>query len=135
MTRPAARLCLALLVLLAFGCVERRLIITSEPSGALIKVNDEPMGRTPLDVSFTWYGTYDLRLEHEGYQTLQTTREAEMPWWENPGPDLFAEAIPNKRVEIKWHLQMQPAVPADDVDTETVIGHAKQLQELNRRDD
>ena len=120
--------------LLMVGCVERRLLITSEPSGALIKINDEPSGRTPLEVGFTWYGSYDLTLEHEGYHTLQTQRVAEMPWWEAPGPDLFAEAIPHKRVEIAWHLQMQPLTPADEVDPLQVIGHAEQLRETNRRD-
>ena len=109
-------------------------MITSEPAGALVFLNDEEKGRTPLEVPFTWYGVYDVRLEREGYQTLQTQRKAEMPWWENPGPDLFAEAIPNKRVQIDWHLQMQPAVPAQDVDPANLIGHAKQLRELNRRD-
>ena len=40
-----------------------------------------------------------------------TQREAERPWWEAPGPDLFAEAIPDKRVEIAWHLELEPATP------------------------
>lgn len=119
----------------AFGCVERRLLITSEPSGALVYLNDQEVGRTPLEVPFTWYGTYDVRLEREGYRTLQTQQTAEQPWWEKPGPDLFAEALPNKRVEIAWHLEMQPEVAASQTDPERVINFAKQLRELNRRDD
>ena len=121
-------------LVLSLGCVERRLVITSEPSGALIKLNDEPVGRTPLEVGFTWYGTYDLTLEHEGYKTLQTQRTAEMPWWERPGPDLFAEAIPGRLVEIKWHLQMQPQEPAGEVDALLIVEHANQLRETNNRD-
>lgn len=134
MTRAALFTCVCAALAMSLGCVERRLLITSEPSGALIRINDEPKGRTPLEVPFTWYGVYDIRLEHEGYQTLQTQREAEMPWWEAPGPDLFAEAVPNKRVEIAWHLEMQPQTPAKEVDHQETLGHARQLQELNRRD-
>ena len=116
------------------GCVERRLLITSEPSGALVHLNDQEVGRTPLEVPFTWYGTYDVRLQRPGYVTLQTQREAEMPWWETPGPDLFAEAVPNKRVEIAWHLEMEQAVPADQADPLQTLEYAKQLRERNQRD-
>jgi hypothetical protein len=34
-------------MLLLAGCVERRLTITSEPSGALVTVNSKEVGRTP----------------------------------------------------------------------------------------
>jgi len=122
------------LCVLSLGCVERRLMITSEPAGALVYLNDQEVGRTPLEVPFTWYGTYAVRLEREGYKTLETQQLAERPWWEAPGPDLFAEAMPDKRVEIAWHLRMQEAEPASEIDPERVLDFAKQLRELNRRD-
>ena len=125
---------LILIVSLTAGCVERRLMISSEPSGALVYLNDQEVGRTPLEVPFTWYGTYDVRLEHEGYETLFTQQEAEQPWWEQPGPDLFAEAMSDKRVEISWHLRMKPEQPAGETDPERVLNYARQLRELNRRD-
>ncbi|MFK7788704.1 MAG: PEGA domain-containing protein [Phycisphaeraceae bacterium] len=134
MPRCAKLLMIVCLCMLSLGCVERRLMITSEPAGALVYLNDQEVGRTPLEVPFTWYGTYDVRLEREGYTTLQTEQLAERPWWEAPGPDLFAEAIPNKSVEIAWHLKMQPAVPASEVDPQRVLEFADQLRELNRRD-
>ena len=134
MPRPAGLIAIALLCVLSLGCVERRLMITSEPAGALVYLNDQEVGRTPLEVPFTWYGTYDVRLVREGYQTLQTEQVAEQPWWEKPGPDLFAEAMPDKRVEIAWHLQMQPAEPASETDPNRVLEFATQLRELNRRD-
>lgn len=125
---------LLLIVCCSVGCVERRLLITSEPAGALVYLNDQEVGRTPLEVPFTWYGTYDVRLERTGYRTLQTQQTADQPWWEKPGPDLFAEAVPNKRVEIAWHLEMQKAQPASETDPDRVLEFAKQLRELNRRD-
>ncbi len=47
------------------GCVERTISISSEPSGALVHLNDEEVGRTPLTVPFTFYGTYSVRVTHE----------------------------------------------------------------------
>jgi hypothetical protein len=134
MPRVSALILIAFACVLSLGCVERRLVITSEPAGALVYLNDQEVGRTPLEVPFTWYGTYDVRLEREGYQMLQTEQVAERPWWETPGPDLFAEAVPDKQVEIAWHLQMTPAQPASETDPDRVLDFAKQLRELNRRD-
>ncbi|MCC5829414.1 MAG: PEGA domain-containing protein [Phycisphaeraceae bacterium] len=65
-------LCLALLGSLLTvagglgGCVRRTITITSEPSGALVHLNDQEVGRTPLTIGFTHYGVYDVRLTHEG---------------------------------------------------------------------
>ena len=86
---------LALGTLLLGGCVKRTLLIESDPPGALVYLNDEEVGRTPVTVPFTWYGTYDVRLEMEGYRTLHAEQELEQPWWESPGPDLFAEMLPD----------------------------------------
>lgn len=124
----------AFVLLLSVGCVERRLLITSEPAGALVYLNDQEVGRTPLEVPFTWYGRYDVRLEREGYRTLETERVAEQPWWEKPGPDLLAEALPGKRVEIAWHIEMIKAQPVGETDPERVLDFARQMRELNRRD-
>lgn len=134
MPRYCSLIVIVCLCVLSLGCVERRLLITSEPAGALVYLNDQEVGRTPLEVPFTWYGTYDVRLEREGYQTLDTQQTAEQPWWEKPGPDLFAEAVPDKRVEIAWHLKMKEAQPASEVDPDRLLEFAQQLRELNRRD-
>lgn len=117
------------------GCVRRTLTVTSDPPGALVYLNDEEVGRTPVTVPFTWYGTYDVRLEKDGYNALWTKRETEMPWWENPGPDLIAEALPDRKVELAWHFELVPAVAAEDVDLRILESHARQMQESNRRDE
>lgn len=118
---------LAMLCVLATGCVERTLTLTSEPSGALVYLNDEEVGRTPLSVPFTYYGHYHVRLEHDHYIPLSTTRKAAAPWWEAPGPDLFAEMIPDNQVEISWHFNMELATAADP---DRVIDRAGQLRAM-----
>lgn len=112
------------------GCVERTVSITSDPAGALVWLNDEEVGRTPLTVPFTFYGTYDVRLERDGYKPLWTKAEAKAPWWEAPGPDLVAEAVPNGKSQQQWHFVMQKDT---GVDEDKLIDRAKQLRATLKR--
>lgn len=88
-------LCMALsIALLAIsGCVERTISINSKPDNALVILNDQEIGRTPVKVDFTWYGDYDIILRKEGYQTIQTSKRIEAPWYQRPGIDLFTECF------------------------------------------
>ena len=109
----------------AAGCVQRTIRISSDPPGALVYLNDKEVGRTPVAVPFLFYGTYDVRLEHEGYKPMWTAQKTNAPWWEIPGLDLIAEAIPNVKTEQRWHfvLELMPYV-----DDETLIDRAKQMR-------
>jgi len=116
-------LCLAALAIMP-GCIERTIHITSDPQGALVHLNDEEVGRTPLTVPFTFYGIYDVSLQLDGYQTLWTQHKAKAPWWETPGPDLIAEAIPGLKSKQHWHFQLQlPPI----YDQHALIERAQQL--------
>lgn len=167
----AYRLLLPLLALALWltGCIERTITITSEPSGSLVHLNDEEVGRTPLTVPFTFYGVYDVRLEHEAtwltydqalvqlgveetqlndwivsgrldsrpaaqgerrevkvyYQPLWTQQRATAPWWDNIGPDVVAEALPNQQIDLPWHFRLQAIPPMDPA---MLIQHAKQMR-------
>ena len=107
------------------GCVERTIRITSDPSGALVYLNDEEVGRTPVAVPFLFYGTYDVRLECDGYKPLWTAQKTHAPWWEAPGPDLIAEMIPHHKTEQRWHFVLEVAPYGDD---EALICRAKLLR-------
>ncbi|MEM7681987.1 MAG: PEGA domain-containing protein [Planctomycetota bacterium] len=101
----------AVFALLLSGCVERTITVTSEPSGALVTLNDVQVGRTPLTTDFLFYGVYDVRVTKDGYAPLRTQAEAEAPWWDYPGPDLFAEAVPGLKSEVAWHFELEPRLP------------------------
>lgn len=167
MLRPVSRcLPLAALFVLA-GCIERTITVTSKPAGALVYLNDEEIGRTPVTVPFTFYGVYDVRLEHESvwmdindaaallgvteqeltkriddlrldgrevdgkqqvriyYRPLWTKQRAKAPWWEAPGPDLVAEAVPDNRVELTWHYDLEPI---GDIGSDALIERAKEMR-------
>lgn len=45
------------------GCVLRSLTIDSQPSGAMVYLDDELIGETPVTTTFTYYGTRKITLE------------------------------------------------------------------------
>ena len=123
-----AVLCVCVCVWFGAGCVERTIEVTSSPSGALVYLNDEEVGRTPLRVPFMYYGVYDVRLEAEGHKPLWTTGEAVAPWWEYPGPDLLAEAWPGAASVVRWHYELEPAPGVEEVDTDGLIDRAETMR-------
>jgi hypothetical protein len=91
------------------GCVRRTLEITTEPSGALIWVNGREVGRTPVSVDFTHYGTYDLMIQKKGWEPIIDARRAPVPVTDLPGPDLAVEILPiDVHHVVKWHIELQP---------------------------
>lgn len=92
------------------GCVERKLTVTSEPEGAIVYLNDQEIGRTPVTRDFTWYGNYDVRLRREGYETLRTTEFVVAPWWQWVPFDLLAEVSPFRwQDHERMSFTMRPA--------------------------
>lgn len=93
------------------GCVERRIEITSEPSGALVWVNDQQVGRTPTQASFLYHGVYDVRLQLDGYEPLTAEAEACPPIYEHAPLDLFAEIVPARLENVqRWHFVLEPSL-------------------------
>jgi hypothetical protein len=90
---PASLLTLTILTL-ATGCVERSLTITSSPPGALVYLNEEEIGHSPVKRPFLWYGNYDVTLRQDGYETLKTTQDVKPPLFQIVPFDLFAEILP-----------------------------------------
>ena len=77
------------------GCgVQRTLQVESDPPGALVYLNGDEVGRTPMRKNFVWYGTYDVQLRKEGYVTESADTKVWAPWWQIPPIDLLAEVLP-----------------------------------------
>lgn len=75
------------------GCVERLIHVRSEPPGAIVWLNGEEVGATPVSVPFTFYGEYEVILRKSGYETLHTSRKADEPFYEWLGVDLISEVL------------------------------------------
>ncbi|NOX59000.1 MAG: PEGA domain-containing protein [Planctomycetes bacterium] len=80
-------------VLVLTGCVRRTLTIDTEPQGALIWLNDEEIGRSPVTTDFLWYGDYDVIARLDGHETLKTHQLLRKPWYQWMLIDFFAEIL------------------------------------------
>lgn len=108
------------------GCVERKLTINTQPQGALVVLNDEEIGASPVTVSFEWYGDYDVRISKEGYETLKTHRNLKAPWYDNFPFDFFAWLNPERIVdEYEWAFELSPK---KEISREELIQNAEELK-------
>jgi len=107
--RLIAALAVAPAALVLTGCLERTIRVTSDPPGAIVWLNDTELGRTPVETDFTFFGVYDVRLRLEGYEPVTSSRKAKAPFYEYPGIDLIAEAVPARiPTLIEWHFDLIP---------------------------
>jgi len=110
------------------GCVERRFIIESNPPGALVYVDGQQKGATPLELPFDYYGWHDFTLVKEGFETRTFRQRVPAPWFEWFPVDFFSENVypwhvqDNRRLLFDMELVQQPR-------TEDLMNQAKLLRE------
>ncbi len=113
--------------LLLTGCVERQLTVNTEPQGALVLLNDEEIGESPVTVSFEWYGDYNVRISKEGYETLNTHRKLKGPWYDKPPFDLLALLSSKRKVDsYQWSFTLEEK---KQISREQLIQNAEELKE------
>ena len=112
------------------GCVQRRMMIRSNPPGALVYVDDYEIGTTPVSHNFTYYGTRKIRLVKDGYETLTLMQPIPTPWYEIPPLDFCLEnLVPGELRDhrtLDYQLRPQMVVPPDELlgRAEALRGHA-----------
>lgn len=119
----------AVAVLCLTGCVERTIKIQTRPPGALVVVNDEEVGISPVKFTFLWYGDYDIILRKDGYQTLKTHYRVKPPWYQVPPFDLVAETMVPGTIHDEHVLPTFELTPAEDPTVSTVVDRAVELRE------
>jgi hypothetical protein len=82
----------------ATGCVERRYVIYTDPPGAIVLRNGQPLGASPVDDYFTYYGNYHFTIIKDGYETLQVDQCIRAPWYEVWPLDFVSENL------IPWSI-------------------------------
>ncbi len=123
-------LLVALVLVCCGGCLRRRLTIRSDPPGAVVYIDrrPEPIGVTPVSTSFTYYGTRQIQLVKDGYETLTIRQNFAPPWYEIPPLDFIVENLWPKEVRdervVSVHLEPQRRIPADEV-----LARAEQLRQ------
>ncbi|QDV31291.1 PEGA domain protein [Planctopirus ephydatiae] len=122
---------LAGLCLLQTGCVSRRLLVQSNPPGALVLLEGEEVGYTPVAVDFTYYGTREVTLIKDGYETLKVMQPVPAPWYQWPGIDFFSDNLLPHRVtdrrRLSYSMQPKQIPPSEDL-----LQRADQLRNESR---
>lgn len=134
-------LTVALIASVACGCVERKLFIRTDPEGAVVTLNREPIEYlSPAEVEFDHYGTFDVRAEKEGYLPLRENVPVATPWYAYPVIDFLSEILWPFTIEDHRYIDLEltalPAEPDYDKpgDFERAREEARQkYEELRRR--
>lgn len=113
-------LSLALLVgcVVLTGCVHRRVTISSSPPGALVKVDGRDIGYTPASLDFTWYGTREVQLLMDGYETHTELVDIKAPWFQRFPLDFLSDNFLGRHTtdHRQFSFQLRPRrldVPGD----------------------
>lgn len=119
------------IMLVSTGCVERRLFIRSNPPGAVVYVGNKQVGVTPVGVNFTYYGSRDITLVKDGFQTVKDRVEIPPPWYQYFPADFVAENVVPARIRDYRTLDYQ-LTPKFVVPTEEILDRAEQLRQAGQ---
>lgn len=113
------------------GCVRRRLLVRSDPPGALVSVDNQVIGQSPAASPFLYYGTRDIRLERDGYETQTLRHKINPPWYQIPPIDFIAETLWPFEVRDERIVDTK-LVPKRHELAETIAGRGDQLRNQAR---
>jgi hypothetical protein len=90
------------------GCVQRSLVIRTDPPGAVVFVNGKNLGPSPVTVPYVHEGRFDVRVEKEGYES--TALEVVTPTRADavPGLDFFAEHLSRRSRQTVREVRLEP---------------------------
>ena len=106
----------ALLLAPLAGCVERSILLRSDPPGAAIVLNGVSVGATPVEVPFKTYGAYEVVLSAPRHQRLRQVVRIDAPWYQQIVIDFFAEHLWPFRIHDRHEisLALSPMGPLDE---------------------
>jgi len=91
--------------------------IRSNPPGALVYVDNYEIGTTPVSTHFLYYGTREIRLVKDGYETVTVMQKFPAPWYEFPPLDFVSENLVPGEIrdqrDLTFQLRPQMVVPVE----------------------
>ena len=105
------------------GCVRQSLTIRTDPPGAMVYINDQLKGTSPVTYNFMWYGWHRVTLRKEGFQRLDDRKQLHAPIYLWIPLDLMMELLPfpiRDTREWSYTLTPSPAPPMPQPPTELV---------------
>lgn len=84
-------------------------------------------GYTPVSVDFNYYGTREITLVKDGYETVKVMQKVSMPWYQIVPLDFVTDNLIPFRVTDRrgFHYQMQPQ---RHVSQEELLNNANNLR-------
>ncbi|MBI4834509.1 MAG: PEGA domain-containing protein [Planctomycetes bacterium] len=121
------RIIIILSVLVIFaGCANRQITIRSQPEGAKLIVDSQEIGVTPHTFPFTYYGTRQVILQKDGYETQTNLAPVSPPFIHIFPFDLFMFLIP---YPIENHYVFSYILsPKKEIDVDEILKHGEELK-------
>lgn len=121
-----------LVLILNVGCVQRRLIVRSQPEGARVTIDNQVVGHTPVPVPYVYHGTRDIMLEKDGFQTLKVKQRIRPRWYEYFPLSFFSNnlAFRELRDERILDFQLEPKFQTNENE---LIDRANDLRTNSQR--
>lgn len=115
---PVRASVLVVFLLLSTACVERRLMIRTEPAGAIVHVNGEEIGRSPVAWRFYHYGRILVETERPGYEPESRVFELRPPWYQYPVADFVSDVLVPSRIQDEHELELKlvALTPPEEID-------------------
>jgi len=111
------------------GCnsVHRKILVRSHPEGALVTIDRQPIGHTPVAVPFTYYATREIQVEKDGFETKKVKHRFSAPWYQFPPLDFVTDNF------WPWEIRDDRIVdfsltPKSTVDENSLLDRAGQLR-------
>ena len=126
---PRVRCIVIVAGLLLTGCVERLIIVRSEPPATVI-LDEKKVGITPVEIPYTWYGKRELTLELKGFKRIREIIVLNAPWWQFFPLDFVTDVLlPFKLTDhVTFDYMLEPLPPPED-EREGVLRRAAEMRE------
>jgi hypothetical protein len=110
-------LAIVIVVTISSGCMQRRMIVRSAPEGAFVTVDGQPIGSTPISIPYTYAGTRDIKLERDGFKTIQVQQRLDPKWYQRFPLSLVSENFAGREIRdervLDFVLEPKPQIQED----------------------
>lgn len=118
---------LVIVPMLCCGCVQRRMIIRSIPEGAFVMIDGQSVGSTPLSVPYTYSGTRDIKLERDGYKTINVQQRFDPQWYQTFPVSLISENFAGREIRDERVLDFTME-PKSQIQEDHLLNRANDLR-------
>ena len=117
-------------LLLTTGCIRRSLTVRTDPPGAMVYVNDQLKGASPVTYDFRWYGWHRVMLRKNGFERVEDRQLLRAPVYFWIPLDLAMELLPFPIRDARtWAYTLNPTpVPPSPVPPEITPQKTEVLQ-------